>query len=496
MPERNVLLIIADQFRWDCLGVAGNPVIKTPNLNALAAEGVLFSSTFVQTVPCGPSRMCLFTGRYLCSTRAVDNMTPLVDAEENLGMYLRAGGYRSAMAGYNDYAVDPRTLPDTDSRTRALSYDNFLPGFDEILKHEYHSPAYFDYLRSKGYPENLCCPHICTEYAVPEVGPGDHLPLHYPAHYRAEDSEARFLTQRGVDFMKAQDAPGWMLSMNYIKPHPPRICPTPYHAMYDPADMPRANRRPEELESGHPYLRAAHAEPALVNERDLRETQACYYGMISEIDACVGALLQALRESDQWDNTLIIFTSDHGEYLGDHYFTDKAHFYDETMRVPLIVRDPTAAADRTRGRHDTGFAELIDIAPTVLEWCGLPVPDRMQGRSLLNRMHGQPEAAPRKEIHFEFDYRNRLWRNKACPDDNLLWVLRSEDYKYVQFADPDIPPLLFDLRNDPGEFQNLADKAEYAPVIADYCQRMLQWRMKNEDQRMEHWAARLREAAK
>ncbi len=496
MPERNVLLIIADQFRWDCLGVAGNPVIKTPNLNALAAEGVLFSSTFVQTVPCGPSRMCLFTGRYLCSTRAVDNMTPLVDAEENLARYLRDGGYRPAMAGYNDYGVDPRTLPCDDPRTRVLNYENFLPGFDVLLKHEYHCPEYFDYLRGKGYPEALCGPAVTTEYAVPPDGPGNHLALRYPAHYREEDSEASFLTQRGVDFVRAQDAPGWMLSMNYIKPHPPRICPAPYHAMYDPADMPRANRRPDELESDHAYLRAVHDDPALMNERDLRETQACYYGMVSEIDACIGSLLQALRDSGQWDNTLIIFTSDHSEYLGDHYFTDKAHFYDETMRVPLIVRDPTAAADGARGSHDAGFVELIDIAPTILEWCGLPVPNRMQGRSLLNRVHGQPDAAPRKQIHFEFDYRNRPWRNKACPDENLLWVLRDENYKYVQFADPDIPPLLFDLRNDPGEFDNLANQPERASVVAAYCQRMLQWRMRNEDQRMEHWAASRREVGK
>ena len=488
----NVLLLIADQFRWDCVGAAGNPVIRTPNLDALAADGALFTKCFCQTAPCGPSRMSIFTSRYLCSTRTVNNMTPLVDAEDNLAWYVKRGGYATAMFGYNDYAVDPRILSEDDPRKTSLRYDNAFPGFDHVYQHEHHSPAYFDHLRAKGYPEEWCGPAICTTYDVPPDGPGDHLPLRYPAHYRAEDSECQFLTTQACDWIR-QAGIGWFANVNFIKPHPPRICPAPYHDMYDPADMPPANRREDELADSHPYLQTVRRAPVLHDERDLRETRACYYGMVSEIDACAGRLIATLKETGQWDNTLVIFTSDHGEYLGDHYFTDKAHFYDETMRVPFIIRDPSPEADATRGQRFDHFVESIDAAPTILEYLGEPIPDRFQGRSVLGQLREVGERTPRPEIHFEYDFRGHCRGDSAVnPDECILWVIRDDRYKYVQFGLEPMPPLLFDLANDPGEHRNLAADPAHAATVAACAQRMLRWRMRNEDQRMERWAAQYR----
>lgn len=494
MPNRplNALFIIADQFRPDCLGIAGNPVIQTPHLDALAREGTLFKKCFVQTAPCGPSRMCIFTSRYLCSTRALDNQTPLVDAEENLAMALREGRYAPGIIGYNDYAVDPRILPPEDPRTREINYDNFLPGFDLALRHEYDSPEYFEMLRQKGYPEALLNHEAIHSPNVPAEGPGDHLPLRYPAHYRAEDSEGRFVTQAAIDYLRDRRDTGWVLSLNYLKPHPPRICAAPYNDMYNPADLPAPNRRPEELGSTHPYLSRVHREPKLVPERDLRETQANYYGMITELDACLGLLFRALKDSGQWDRTLILFSSDHGEYLGDHYLTGKGQFYDETMRVPLIIRDPSPEADATRGRQLDRFVESIDLAPTILEFLGLPVPDRFQGQSVLGQVRG---GAPSKfEIFYEKDFRSEMKGVPGQdPDRCLLWVVRDDAYKLVQFADEAMAPFLFDLRHDPGEQRNLAEDRAHLSVLLDYSQRLLRWRMRNEDQRMEHWAWPLRQ---
>ncbi len=488
----NVLFIIADQFRWDCLGAAGNPVIRTPHLDALAADGALFTKCFCQTVPCGPSRMSIFTSRYLCSTRTVDNMTPLVDAEDNLAFFVKRGGYKTSMFGYNDYAVDPGILPEGDPRKTSLCYDNPLPGFDHVYQHEDHWPDYFESLRAKGYPEELCGPHICSTYNVPTEGLGNHLPLRYPAHYRTEDGQCQFLTTQACNWIREARS-GWFANVNFIKPHPPRICPAPYNDMYDPAAMPPANRHEEELRDDHPYLRMAHDDPALTNDRDLRETRACYYGMISEVDACVGRIVAMLKETKQWDNTLIIFTSDHGEYLGDHYFTDKAHFYDETMRVPFIIRDPSPEADATRGQTLDRFVESVDGAPTILEYLDIPIPDRFQGSSVLNQVRGGGETSPRTEIHFEYDFRN-YYRGASGidPDACLLWVLRDDRYKYVQFGPESMPPLLFDLQNDPGEHRNLAADTAHGGALAACAQKMLRWRMKHEDQRMEHWASQYR----
>jgi len=140
-----------------------------------------------------------------------------------------------------------------------------------------------------------------------------------------------------------------------------------------------------------------------------------------------------------------------------------------------------------------GFCESIDVAPTLLDFLGVEIPDRFQGQSCLGRIRGAREAEARTEIHYEFDYRNRVTRQE-CPDPDacLFWVLRDEAFKYVQFADGELPPLLFDLKEDPGEYTNLVGDAAYAPVVARYAQRLLQWRMKAEDQRMEHWASRYR----
>jgi len=481
----NLLFIIADQWRADSLGCAGHPVVQTPNLDRLAAQGVRFEKCFVQTAPCGPSRMCIYSGRYLCSHRAVHNKTPLMDSEDNLGHWLRGSGHDPHLIGYNDYAVDPRTLPEDDPRTSSLSYDNVLPGFETLVYHEYDSPEYFQYLRQKGYPEWLLTHKTVHQPKVPDGGPGEHLALRYPAHYKAEDCEARFLTNKAIDHVKSNADRGWVLNINYIKPHPPRICSAPFNDMYDPADMPTATRDPKELSSEHPYQKLMHANPDLEAERDLRETQANYNGMITEVDTSLGLLFDALEASGQWEDTLIVFSSDHGEYLGDHYLTGKGHIYDSAMRVPLIVRDPSEASDETRGSVLDGFVESIDITPTILELMGQPIPDRIQGKSLAGRVRGSGEAG-KAEIHYEKDFRSVPG---VDPDKCLLWVVRDDDYKYVQFAGASFPPMLFDLKADPGELNNLGGSDAHTATMLDYAQRLLRWRMVNEDQRMEHWAS-------
>ena len=307
----NVLFVIADQFRADALGCAGNPVVRTPNLDRLAAAGTRFTHCFNQTAPCGPSRMAIYTGRYMCSHRAINNMTPLRDAEENFGYHLRRAGHNPGLIGYNDYGVDPATLPKGDPRTSGLSYDNVLPGFEDYYYHEYDSQEYFEHLRQKGYPEALLNHNAIHSPAVPPAGPGANLPQHYPAQYTKEDSECRFLTDKAIQYIR-QRPQGWVLSLNYIKPHPPNICCPPYHDMYDPAAMPAPIRRPQELAPTHPYLQLLSPDQ-LQDDLHLRQYRACYYGMITEVDHNLGLIFATLEALDQWDNTLIIFTADHAE---------------------------------------------------------------------------------------------------------------------------------------------------------------------------------------
>ena len=264
-----------------------------------------------------------------------------------------------------------------------------------------------------------------------------------------------------------------------------RICSAPFNDMYDPADMPPAVRDESELDDEHPYKKLMHANAELLEDRDLRETQANYYGMITEVDTCLGVLFDALESSGQWEDTLIVFSSDHGEYLGDHYLTGKGHIYDQGMRVPLIIRDPRSAADVTRGETLGGFVESVDIAPTILDLLELPIPDRVQGQSLAECIRG-PGGDGKSEIHYEKDFRHVKGLE---PDRCLLWVVRDDRYKYIHFANPSMPALLFDLQSDPSELVDIAGRPESAPIALEYAGRLIRWRMENEDQRMEHWAS-------
>ncbi|MBT5831311.1 MAG: DUF4976 domain-containing protein, partial [Candidatus Latescibacteria bacterium] len=155
--------------------------------------------------------------------------------------------------------------------------------------------------------------------------------------------------------------------------------------------------------------------------------------------------------------------------------------------VPLIVRDPSSEADVTRGQQLDGFAESIDHSPTILDFLDVPVPDRFQGKSVLGRVRGLGDG--KTEIHYEKDIRGEVSDVVDDPDRALMWVVRDNDYKYVQFGDEAISFLLFDLKADPNEFQNLADDPVHMPTVLTYCQKLLRWRMKHEDQRSVHWAA-------
>lgn len=492
----NVLFILADQFRADCLGHLGNEVIKTPNLDRLAREGVSFTHAFNQAAPCGPSRMCIYTSRYMCSTRAINNHTPLRDAHEALPQHLRDAGWDPGLIGYNDYTPDPGILPEGDERRQKLTYDNCLPGFERVYYHEYDSVEYFDWLRQQGYPEELLNHAAIHSPNVPDGGPGEHLAQHYPAHYKAEHSECAYVTDRAIDYVRDRGESagdkGWVLSLNYIKPHPPNICCEPYHDMYDPADMPAAARSAAELSPSHPFLQRL-APDQLQDDTHLREYRACYYGMITEVDDNLGRLFAELERTGQWEQTLIIFSADHAEHLGDHFLTGKGMFYDGGMRIPWIIRDPSPAADATRGQVRQDFVEAIDSSPTIMDWLGLEVPDRFQGRSMLPVIRGQDGAAAKTQIHYEFDYRQSALAHGATdPDEHLLWVVRDKDYKLVYFADPQMPPLLFDLQADPEELTDLAGESSHQTVVLEYAQRLLRWRMRHEDQRAEHWAQQYR----
>jgi arylsulfatase A-like enzyme len=217
----------------------------------------------------------------------------------------------------------------------------------------------------------------------------------------------------------------------------------------------------------------------------MQQIKASYYGLMSEVDDCLGRLFEALKQMGAWDDTLVIFSSDHGEQMGDQWLIGKCGYFDPSYHIPLIIRDPRPAADSTRGSQLACFTENVDIMPTMLDYLDLPVPGQCQGYSLKSIVEtGNAPAGWRTEAHWEFDFRNILDSTLESElgitqEQCALAVIRDERYKYVHFTA--LPPLFFDLQQDPHELHNLADDPAYTHKMLEYVQKLVSWRMNNED---------------
>jgi arylsulfatase A-like enzyme len=477
-PARNVLLITVDQWRGECLSALGHPTVRTPHIDGLAADGVLFRNHYAQAAPCGPSRASLLTGMYLQNHRAVLNGTPLDARFTNIALEARARGYDPVLFGYTDQSPDPRLLQPDDPRL--TTYEGVLPGFRAVVHLPEHLRPWAAWLAERGY-------------AVPADARDLYLPVSEapaaPPIYSAEHTEAAFLTGSILDYLAQRGGEPWFVHAAYIRPHPPFIVPAPYNTMYDPADVPPPVRRATWEEEGaqHPFMRGATSIPLLRGPEDdagLRQMRATYYGMMTEVDAQLGRLLDGLRDSALLDSTLVVLTSDHGEMLGDHWLTDKLGYFDEAYHIPLVIRDPSAEARASVGRVVERFTENVDVMPTVLDWLGAETPVQCDGRSLLPFLAGDEPDTWRSEAHWEFDFRDPVNRFAEkllgiSIDQCSLNVIRDERYKYVHFTA--LPPLFFDLRRDPHELEDRSRDPEYAPLVLEYAQKMLSWRMENDE---------------
>lgn len=501
----NVLFICADQWRADCIGALGHPHVKTPNLDRLIADGVLFENHFGQCTPCGPSRTSLLTGLYLMNHRSGRNGTPLDARHTNVALEARKLGYEPALFGYTDTSVDPRGRPPLDPALQAYD-EGVMPGFVTPLHLSEEMGPWVADLLHRGYD----FPTGRDEVFRPRRGfdkPADRGFRFIPTEYRAEHSETAFLTDRFLQWLTVRRERPWFAHFVFYRPHPPLIAPEPYNAMVDPntVEMPARAATPEAEAAQHPLLQYAidrlrrpgtfdELSPIAATTADdleIRQMMATYYGLVAEVDFHLGRIIEALKQSGAYDNTLIIVTSDHAEMLGEHYMWSKEIYFDQAFRVPLVIRDPRPAADAGRGRRVSEFTEAIDVTPTIINWLGGEVPRAMDGRPLTPFLDGGTPDGWRGEVFFEHDFRDVVSQapEKALgltSDQCSYAVLRDADYKYVHFAA--LPPLLFDLRTDPHETRNLADDPAVQPVLLRYAQRMLDWRLTHADRSMTNMA--------
>jgi len=485
----NVLFITADQWRGECLSVLGHPTVRTPNLDALAREGVLFKSHFANAAPCGPSRASLHTGMYLQNHRSSTNGTPLDSRHTNWAKEVAKAGYDPVLFGYTDTSIDPRGV-DTDNPW-LRTYEGPLPGIRPMVMMGERPQAWVDWLKERGYrtPGD-----IRYAYSMREAGPDyeDGAAVPKPLLYPVEADDTTFLVDRCIDYIRGARDP-FAVHLSILRPHPPFIAPEPYNALYSPQDVPGFARSatPEEEGAQHPWLAHQLSRKLFLapkNEKKLRRLKAVYYGLMSEVDAAIGRMIACLKDTGHWGDTLIVFTSDHGEQMGDHWLLGKCGYFDASYRIPLIVRDPRHAG---RGVVDR-FTENVDIMPTMLDALGLVVPVQCDGFALTPFLDGR--GTPRNwrdEAHWEYDFRNPAddaaeRRLGLTLHQCTMNVIRGARYKYVHFTK--LPPLFFDLERDPNEFVDRSRDPEYLALVLEYAQRLLSWRMNHDEQTLTHIA--------
>lgn len=488
---KNILFIMCDQLRYDYLGCAGHPTIRTPNIDALAERGVRFDRAYVQSPICGPSRMSFYTGRYMHSHGSTWNGAPLRVGEMNIGDHLNPLGMRTALCGKTHMVADLEGMkrlgihPDSSIGAKVSQcgfevWDRLdglhPPGSSKKPSH------YNAYLNDQGYDGEDPWEHWAN--AV-EGDYGEELSGWLLSHTNrstrvdAEDSETAYAARRAREFIEDAGDDSWCLHLSFIKPHWPYVAPAPYNEMYGPEDVVPAIRSSCEKDNPHPVLGAfqQHRVCRAFSRNDVRERVIpAYMGLITQIDDEIGKLLEWMEETGYADNTLIVFTSDHGDYLGDHWLGEKELFHESSVRIPLIVFDPSSEADRTRGRVISDLVEAIDLLPTFVEVAGGEIPTHiLKGHSLMPFLHDPNAPSVRGVLFSEYDYSCRLARTilgRKVPDCRLQMAF---DGRWKMIRAEGFRPLLFDLSTDPNEFQDLGDDPTHAEQIDRLNAEMLSW---------------------
>jgi arylsulfatase A-like enzyme len=440
----NVLILHVDQLRFDCLGACGNRDVKTPNLDRLAADGVRYVNSFCEFPVCTPSRYTLISGRPTFEHRGWDNRSTLAPTFNTFPKILRAAGYRTKAVGkmhytptYLDVGFDEMVLAEQDGPGRwDDDYHRYLMRLDlvdrndlEDQRAEYRSHARREYWDTMGaLVSNLPEEHHSTTWI------GD----------RAAESIRSWDSRRSH-----------LLMVGFIKPHHPFDPPAPWHTMYDPEKLALLPGWTNEVFPHDFQFARGYFPYDRLSEAGLHRVMAYYYANISLIDQQVGWLIALLKEKRLYDNTLVVFTADHGEYMGFHHMTLKAnHMYDPLAKVPLLVKWP---GGRRAGTVSERLVSNIDLAPTLCRAAGL-CPDA--------GMHGEDLGAdgPNRRIVF-------------CEQGPPV-MARTRESKLLVMGGPPEKDLFFDLRRDPLEMHNLAGTPQVQDEIKRLRAAIAAWRPK------------------
>lgn len=457
MPPPNILLITTDQHNAEIIGCAGNEVVRTPNIDRLADEGVVFDSAFTPHPICTPARTSIFTGQYAGHHGVPYNINIRPDTPpppEHRGLSSRATAFPQVLAasGYTTSFFGKLHAKHRGKANFGLQHVKLAEGKGQFIEHGAPPDDYRQYLAAKGYRDDAW-----RTWELPGYAKNGHVTCPLPE----EDYIDTWTATAALEHLR-QVEPPFFSWVSFSGPHTPWDPPEPYATMYQPADIPMPARRDGELQEKHPewVSRLAKTIPAIpwtsndpdaaggirvaygrFSDHQVRGMLAAYYGQVSLIDAQVGRLLALLDERGLRDDTLIVFTADHGDYLGNNWaFFKYGAPYDSLARVPMVISWPGEAA---AGARRPELVSLIDIAPTLMDAAGTLMADAPDGGSLIPLLEDE-------QIE---------WREELLVETGGVKGLITPEWRYIRWEDGFEE--LYDRTRDPHDRRNLVRRPEH-----------------------------------
>ena len=459
----NVLLFMSDQQRLDTVSAYGrNPICRTPHIDSLANRGVRFDSAFTPTAICSPARACFYTGLFPHKNGVVNNGGVIRDGVRGLNHYLDDVGYRSGYAG--KWHVDEQRGPSEfgfvgkDFLGYAFPGSKLLPGLQFGAKPRGHNP-YADYLQERGFDP---LPTVSKRYVG--TNPSNQDQEMFVLHDGPVESCIEYFvaeeTIRVMDELADDDQP-FFIWANFWGPHSPSLVPEPYFSMYNPDDISEHPSYRETFEN-KPYRQQLIEKLWGLGDygwKGIQEIGARYFGHCTLIDDMVGRVLDHLAQLGLADDTIIIYTADHGDCMGAHRLIEKGEFmYDEIYRIPLVVAHPNC---ENPGAVCDEFVYLQELMPTILEAAGLEPPEELDGQSILPATLGRDYRNGREEIYALFDRHFTVVNQRMIRTRTHQFTFNSGDQGE-----------LYDLEKDPHQLDNVYGQPEYEEVRLDLIERM------------------------
>jgi arylsulfatase len=460
----NIFFIMTDELRADTLGYQGHPIVRTPHLDALAADSAVFANAYTNCPMCAPARTSLATGRYGLSHGVLDNGFGPVEDELSLYKVMSDNGYRTINYGKIHFNI-PGTF-----------------GFEEHYPKGGFSGGGVSVFGVKNKELQLRSVYKKNEGEISLI-------IHGVNPQEPDETSDSVLTKAYVDRLEElkESSRPLFYRLSITDPHTPYFPTEPYASMYNSCDIPLPATWNENLQSKplmHRYYYRARGFDRLT-EDDYRKSMASYYGLVTHVDDRVGQVIGKLKELGLYDDSIIVFTSDHGSMMGEHGFIEKwGIMYEEVVRIPLLIKFPSSAH---RGRYEE-IAEIIDIIPTLLETGGIDIPECVQGKSLLPMLRGESGAGKSEAFGHFFTgglqtepakmIRSHEWKLTLYPNQEALHDRLLDDHylKYTpMFLDDVVEGELYNLVTDPNETSNLFYDDECAPIKAKLLSRLNEW---------------------